>query len=887
MMRNGRVFVPGNGELAAGGVERRLIAACEDSDGAVWLYLANGDLWRYRDQGLRRFVFSDGGQPKSLIKETNGPIWVATSRGQYAFGSLPDDNSTELTITNRISFAPLDLIVPSPRGGYWRLGSVNLEIQFCSSNGINERIVARYPWAEQEREISAVCEDRDGSLIVGTKGAGLFRIGRNGHVTTNEGLSNNTILSLIEDHEGTLWVGTDGGGLNRVKRERFERIEAVQSWVVKSVCEDQKGGLWIASHGTGLGYWKDGTLRRFGAAEGLFGYYSNYVDLVFVDRSGRVWIGTRPSGLWQLQSEHFRVISGEEVHAIHQDRAGTLWFGTQMGLVSWNDREQKRYTTKDGLTSDSITAIADDAQGNLWIGTRRGGLNRWRDGKFTAFRKSDGLPSDDVSALWVDKKGVLWVGTFSSGLARFQNGRWTRYTTSEGLSSNNLGYLIDDDDENLWIGSNAGVLRIPKQALNDFANGSIKSVPCRAYGKEDGLPTLECTTDSQPGAWRGHDGRLWLPTIKGLLSVDPWQLNANSNPPPVTIEAVLIDDKPVATDNVGAPIGAVTLRPGQERLEIQYSSLNLGAPEGARFRYRLEGYEKNWFEAGNKREAIYRKLEPGKYNFHVIACNEDVVWNEVGTTLAVTVQTPLQKTWWFRAGMVVALLVIVVGVVRYVSTQKLQRQLALLRQQEALEKERARIARDIHDQVGASLTQVALLGELVEADKNAPEEIEEHAKQISQTARETTRALDEIVWTVNPQNDTLDGLVNYICKYAQDYLAVAGVSYRFDLPAELPAKTIAPDVRHNVFLATKEAVTNIVRHAKASAAWIRLRLEPTFFTLEIEDNGRGLAGMDLEAASRRSGLKNMRKRMEDIGGTFSMKPGKEGGALVCFTVPLK
>jgi signal transduction histidine kinase len=294
---------------------------------------------------------------------------------------------------------------------------------------------------------------------------------------------------------------------------------------------------------------------------------------------------------------------------------------------------------------------------------------------------------------------------------------------------------------------------------------------------------------------------------------------------------------------------------------------------------------------GNTRVVRYpvKLLPPGDYIFHVTASNEDGVWNETGTSLALFVQPPpppLWKRWWFIPLVALCVISIVAGTVHYFSTQKLQRELAVMRQQEALEKERARIARDIHDQVGASLTQVALLGELVESDKDSPADVQEHAQQISQTARETTRALDEIVWTVNPQNDTLEGLVNYICKNAQDYLAVAGVRYRFEIPPQLPAKSIAPEVRHNVFLASKEAVTNVVRHAKADSAWIRLRLEPSSFILEIEDNGRGIAGMDAEAAQRRNGLKNMRKRMEDIGGSFRIIPGGEGGALVCLQVPL-
>jgi len=230
------------------------------------------------------------------------------------------------------------------------------------------------------------------------------------------------------------------------------------------------------------------------------------------------------------------------------------------------------------------------------------------------------------------------------------------------------------------------------------------------------------------------------------------------------------------------------------------------------------------------------------------------------------------------------LLGIVIGIVHLISTQRLQRQLVTMRQQEALEKERARIARDLHDQLGANLTQVALLGELAEADKNLPGEVESHAKQICSTARETTRALDEIVWTVNPSNDTLDGLVNYICKYAQEYLALAGLKYRLDVPSQLPTASITPEVRHNMFLAAKEAVNNVVKHSQATSARVKLVLQPNAFTFEIEDNGRGLP--DPQGKSGRNGLKNMRKRMEDIGGSFSIGPGSEGGTLVRLAAPI-
>jgi signal transduction histidine kinase len=291
-------------------------------------------------------------------------------------------------------------------------------------------------------------------------------------------------------------------------------------------------------------------------------------------------------------------------------------------------------------------------------------------------------------------------------------------------------------------------------------------------------------------------------------------------------------------------------------------------------------------EAGKDRVAQYRRLPPGHYRFHVTACNEDGIWNKDGSSLALVVEPPFWRTWWFLTGSVVVFLGAIIGIVRRVSVQKLQRQLAVLRQQEVLEKERARIARDIHDQLGASLTQVTLLGEMVEADKDLPQEVESHARQICQTARDTTRSLDEIVWTVNPSNDTLEGLANYVCKYAQDYFAVADIRYRLEAPPELPATPIPPEVRHNVFLAAKEAITNVVRHAHATSAWVRLQVSAGQFILDISDDGRGLAGMDEQRAATRNGLRNMKKRMEDVGGAFEMGPAPEGGLRIRLQFPV-
>ncbi|MEO5803754.1 MAG: two-component regulator propeller domain-containing protein, partial [Verrucomicrobiota bacterium] len=769
LIKNGRVTSLDLGRGRRGGM---LKAICEDSVGAVWLYTADGELARYQNEKVDVWNIG-GGEGRAVIAEKSGLIWVGADRSLFAIDAKAVRGSTPLPVVESVQVNKLDFLLASKTGGHWRL--VDGAIQKWVEHRLEKNWV--YPWPAGTFVTSA-CEDENGNLVVGalkgnlavgTLAEGLFLFDADGKatcLTTNQGLSHNSVLSLHADKEGSLWVGLDGGGLNRVKRQIFQTLNESLSLTVQSVVEDAKGDLWFSSNHE-IDHLKNDILERFPMNR-------FYVRPLLVDKSEKIWAGTYV-GLFRFDNNSFQRVRGTEtisweISALHQDRKGQIWIGTQNGLVRWNEAEPKLFTTREKLSSNLIRAIADDAEGNLWIGTERGGLNCLRDGKFTSFQQTNGFPSDNISSLFEDGEGVLWVGTFSSGLVRFQNGKWTHYTALDGLISNGIDYIIEDGLGFLWIGSNTGLMRVSKKALNDFALGAADFIPCRGFGKRDGLPASECTLGSQPAACRTLDGNLWFPTIAGLASVNPAEVRSNPNPPPVIIESVKIEGQEQNTNGIhGRILDAIIVPPGKEHLDIQYTSLSLANPTRARFKYRLEGHEKDWINVGNRRVASYTKLPPGEYRFQVTACNEDGVWNQTGSALAVTVLPPFWRTWWFIVAMAILLLGLIVAIVHFISTQKLQRQLEGLRQQQALEKERARIARDIHDQLGASLTQVSLLGEMVESDKDSPGEVEAHARQISQTARETSHALDEIVWTVNPSNDTLDGLINYICKHAQEY----------------------------------------------------------------------------------------------------------------------
>jgi ligand-binding sensor domain-containing protein/signal transduction histidine kinase len=868
----------------------RIVYLFEDSRNNLWVGMDTADVALVKNGLITNFEIGHPGHDGRLLyafENAQGVVWFYAADGRYGYyqnGKMrvldPSTINQELVLrANRVC-------VPSQSGGFWVIQ--NGLIQKWNSSQ-KERDFGVYPW-KMNRIVTCASEDRDGNLIVGTLGEGVFWYEPDGkfrQISTAQGLSSGLVLSLCMDRGGNLWVGTDGAGLNRVKRKIFNIPTGLRPLPVQSISADDHGGLWTAFNAHGVSYLLTNSAQDFGVSRNQSAW------TVLVDHRQQVWVGTLDEGLFEFQTNHFSPVPGAEmlgqqIFALFEDRSGKLWAGTQNGLACWNGQNWKLYTTSDGLAENVIRAIAEDADGNLWIGTENHGLNFFKDGRFISYQESEsGLPGNDISCLYADNDGILWIGTSGHGLARFQNGKWTRYSTDNGLASNSINYLIEDAAGDLWLGSNMGLMRIGKKSLDDFADGGKSSISCRTFTETDGLPTRECTAGSQPAVLLARDGRLFFPTTKGLVSLNPAELKPNLQPPQVMIESVKVDEREQKTNRLSSLWPqSIVIPPGYEQLEIDYTALNFSAPQLVRFKCWLEGLEALPKDVRGERVARYPKLPPGDYRFHVFAANEDGGWNETGSVLEITVQPWFWQTNWFRAAAIIFLLGIVAGIVRYLSTQKLKREVQAHKQQEELERERARIARDLHDQLGANLTQVALLGEMAEVDKNLPDEIELHAQQISHTARETTRSLDEIVWAVNPSNDTLEGLVNYACKYAQEYLALAEIRYRADVPTHLPATDIPPDVRHHAFLAFKEAVNNVVKHAHASEVWVRLRRSPENFILEIEDNGRGLGGMDAKAAQMRNGLRNMGKRMQDIGGEFSIAPGANGGTIVCLIIPL-
>jgi signal transduction histidine kinase len=422
--------------------------------------------------------------------------------------------------------------------------------------------------------------------------------------------------------------------------------------------------------------------------------------------------------------------------------------------------------------------------------------------------------------------------------------------------------------------------------LDRVADGDTSLLRPVVYGRAEGLANLECTGGFCPAGLKTRDGRLWFSTVKGLAVVDPAQLPADSAPPPVLLEQVRVDRKPLtsASGNSAELSQPVQIGPGVGRLEFQYTALSFTSPERVLFRYQLVGFDPAWVEAGSRRVAEYPRLPPGHYEFRVVACNEDSVWNETGATLALTCLPAFWQTIWFRLLVVTALLGGAGWIAKSWASRRLQRRLVLVQQQHELEKERTRIARDIHDELGAMLTEISLLSALGQKHEREPEEMGANLRRISESAREAVQTVDGIVWAVNPRNDALDHVANYLVHFAEDLFLLTPTRCRLDFPPFVPPRAVGAQQRHHFLLAVKEACNNVARHSRAAEVWVRMNLTDRELSLTIEDNG---CGFDLKAVPPdHDGLLNMRQRMADLGGRLDLTTEPGHGTRVTFTVPL-
>ncbi|HEX3627259.1 MAG TPA: two-component regulator propeller domain-containing protein [Verrucomicrobiae bacterium] len=872
-----------------------------DAEGRIW-YLQNGDrigVWAAGEtKPLALTGVLERQVAKVLVADAQGGIWIGTDRALVAWQT---NHFEVMTPTNGEVVLNVKRIIPSGTNGLW-----------VEANGRMRRCAGRHWLAESDgwnRELGRRTSlnfahgDNDGGLWAGAGHLGLIRVDADGEfqrLTTRDGLPSDVVQFAYVDSDGDVWTGYDRGGLVQVRRRLFRIIgknAGLGDSLINTVCEDGHGAIWIGTHSGIVGQYEGGVCTNLALPEPT----RTQDSCVAADAQGRVWIGAQGIGLLVSKGGRLLPVASEAQlqgypRLLLPDRDGRLWVGTLWSIISVeNGKLTFEYTSQ--AAGDHPTALAETADGTVWAGTLDGRLLHRNGKQFVPLTPPNRDSLGRIWSLWAAPDGSLWAGTEEGGLLHWNNGQFFRYTTKDGLPSDSVVQILGDARGNLWLGTRAGIARIPAGAPAQFEQGELKELPVSTYGVSDGLPTIASAIMYQPSCWRGRDGTLLFAMANGVAMVNPADVQINPSPPTVSLEEMWADDKPVWPQNVGEILTTdktdqglesiapgVKVGPGRGDLEFQYAGLSLGSSARIRFKYRLEGLENTWNDAGAETRAVYRHVPPGSYVFRVVAGNCDSVWSRDDALLGVTVSPFFYQTTWFRS---VAALFALAGLSFAVAAAvrvRMRTRLEHLERQHEVERERTRIAQDLHDDLGAGLTEISLLGGLLRDASRVPAHKQEALDRIVHRCRDLVVALDEIVWAINPRNDSVNSLGGYLCRYAQGFLEPTTIRCRLEMHEPEQDQPLTSEQRHNVFLAFEEALTNVVRHSGATEVHIKISVtDENRLCVGIEDNGRGLAEVVKDDGD---GLNNLRERMNRIGGQCDIINRAGEGVSVSLSLPL-
>jgi ligand-binding sensor domain-containing protein/tRNA A-37 threonylcarbamoyl transferase component Bud32 len=671
----------------------RIKCLLEDSSGNLWIGTSGGLLF-YSEGVFKNYTTGDGLSNDfvtTLYEDKRGRLWVGTTDGLNCFEKGVFTAYAREQGLNHIYI--LTLVEDS--GGNILIGTSGGGLYILRHGKIDRKVL---PGLTADLTIRVLYKDKQGCIWIGTGEIGLVKLknGKTRIYSKKDGLSGNDIRAIFQDTHGAVWIGTNGQGLNRLKDGSFSYSASSRGFLdrqIRSIMEDREGSLWIGSR-DGLSQLKDGKFIIYNSRSGL---PVDSVRTVFQDRDKNIWFGTVNGGLVCFKNGRFEIFALKEglrnkhIWTIAQSRDGSIWFGTyggglhrlkkgkiieiystEKGLANdvvravFVDRKDRvwvgtngggvdvirdgkifNYSTKNGLSGNFVYAINEDKEGDIWVGTYSGNINRFRDGEIKVYSVKDGLTGSPIWSIYPDDEGTIWIGTDGSGLLRFRDDKFSLFTVKEGLYSDLAFYVFEDLQKNLWMNCNQGIYSIKKKNVQDFLAGKINKIPYISFGKTEGMKSTECNGPAQPAGLCSTDGRLWFPTIRGAVVIDQENIKINETLPPVIIEEMITNEKTVYS-YPSVPGERLILPPGRNRVEFKYTALSFTAPGRVRFKYKLKGFEKKWFDAGTWRRVFYTNIPPGDYTFRVIACNNDGKWNNKGASFSFTFEPFFYQTWWFR-----------------------------------------------------------------------------------------------------------------------------------------------------------------------------------------------------------------------------------------------
>ena len=672
--------------------------------------------------------------------------------------------------------------------------------------------------------------------------------------------STQMITAVSEDREGNIWAATDGGGIERLRQREFmliDRAAGLREDVSTSVCVDDQGAIWCANRNGGLVRYQEGRAEVVAASAVGTEFFA---IAVCGDRSGHVW-AAMASGVYRVPTHAPFILEKmtpaiPNVHVLHAARSGDVWAGGAEGELGYfHDGAYLQVAPKSGVAGKLIIAVAESPTGNIWIASRDGTVTEFRGGQPVAGTGDGHQFPGAVNTLFFDHAGALWAGT-PEGLRLYGRDGVVALTKADGLLDDSIDQIAEDDRQRLWLGSRSGLYCVPLADLKKRAEAGGPPVSGTKFGRDEGLVGTTSLAGEQPGTWKSADGRLWFVTHRGIVGFDPARLSEGRPTPAVLVDEIRLDGRLMN--------GEIRIPPGDHRVDFHFVALNFSAPERVRVRHQLIGMDRNWIETINDHTATYPRLPPGDYEMRVIACNQDGVWSDRPTTVkVVAVAAWWQSAWWAGAALL-GCSALAAWAVRLWSLRRLRGRLEHLERENALERERARIARDLHDELGGSLTQIRLLAERIKRQTDQPE-FKAFAGQLVWRTRRLGGELESIIWTVSPANNTWDRLGLFISQYALKFFRDTTVACSVSGADRIAPLPLRPEEQHNLLAVTKEAVNNILKHSQAAHVTVELSDADGCFVLRMHDDGIGFDPARREFAAC-NGLNNMRARLRELGG---------------------
>ena len=657
-----------------------IISLYLDPNGSLLISTYNGGILKYRRGQFSSLNQELGLDPKvtgKLLRDSSGALWIGTKTGLFRFygGQLSRFIEADGLPNNIITCLAEDhkgIIWIGTYGGGVSSFKDNAFINYSTKDGL------------ASNTIRCMYLDRNETLWIGTYGGGLtgYKDGKFLSFSKESGSSNEMIRAIIEDNSGAIWIGTNGNGLKRFSDGKFLELESAQELPSKFIWvlyEDTEGNLWVGTKGGGLVQLRRSKFMTYTTADGL---PHDFIRSVIEDRERNLWVGTN-DGLAEITGKNVSTFRNQDglpsnfIRTIYQDRNGFIWVGTNGGLSRGKDGKWESFTEKNGLSSNLINVLCEDRNGNLLVGTYGGGLDLISDRMIRPYPLNSKLPNkiifdiyetldgklwvgthkglacfyqgtsidfpgkksfeqDTVLDIYEDGEGTLWIGTYGNGIKMIKNGQVAAFTTKHGLYNDYIYCILEDSESNLWISCNQGIFSLPKVSLENLAKGSISVLDTINYDMSDGLPSNECNGMVQPSAWKTQDDHLLFATVKGLVHIDPLHIYKNPFLPPVVIEGIIIDGRPVNDMN------NILLSPKVRNLTISFTALSFASPKKIGFAYKLEGLDKDWIRSPEPklRTASYSNLPPGRYTFRVKASNSDGVWNEQGASIEFRYRRP-------------------------------------------------------------------------------------------------------------------------------------------------------------------------------------------------------------------------------------------------------